>query len=82
MISNSYVEFQSGHQRQVNIDFSYVDFVELYNCTEDRWQMNNLIPNPLKPNLQTPLHDDLHQWSVTKSFLQPRFRKDVPLFLF
>jgi N-acetylglucosamine-6-sulfatase len=57
-----YAEFQAGHQRAADVDFSFVDFVELYNCTNDPWQMSNLIDNPTAPPSNKVLHDTLHQW--------------------
>ena len=63
-----YSEFQNGNQINVDINFENVEFVEMYNNTVDKWQMNNLVPegNPSffnDPN--TPggkLHAALHQW--------------------
>jgi hypothetical protein len=39
-----YAEFQTGNLALEEISFSAdkVDFIELYNCTADSWQMNNL----------------------------------------
>ena len=63
-----YSEFQNGNQINYDINFENVDFVEMYNNTVDKWQMNNLVPegNPSFFNdSNTPggkLHAALHQW--------------------
>jgi N-acetylglucosamine-6-sulfatase len=38
----SYTEYQSGKQHDNDIIFDAVDFVEYFNVSEDKWQMNNL----------------------------------------
>ena len=60
-----YAEFQAGNQIDHDIDFSKVDFVEMYNNTADRWQMHNLVPggHPAHafPEKQA-LRASVHQW--------------------
>jgi len=67
----TYAEFQTGNQINGDIAFQHVDFVEMYNNTEDQWQMDNLIPkngaahevafqDGTSPVGQ--LHALLHQW--------------------
>eukprot|EP00750_Incisomonas_marina_P015751 INCI186.1.p1 GENE.INCI186.1~~INCI186.1.p1 ORF type:complete len:603 (+),score=92.86 INCI186.1:106-1914(+) len=67
----TYAEFQAGHQRAGNIDFSFVDFVEHYNNTADPWQMDNLCVTPTVPDLNTPLHNALHTWFNCKGSACP-----------
>ena len=65
-----YAEFQHGNQIVEDIDFSHVNFRELYNNTVDPWQMNNLIPNGsgegedsfARTKMGRELHSALHQW--------------------
>ena len=37
-----YVEYQKGEQILADVNFSKVDFVELFDVEEDTWLMNNL----------------------------------------
>jgi len=57
----TYAEFQSGNQKQANIDFSEVDFVENYNNTADPWQLNNLASNS---------NGSVRDWTSTDSATQ------------
>ena len=66
----TYAEFQTGNQINGDIAFQHVDFVEMYNNTEDRWQMHNLIPNGATEGVALQdgtssvghLHAMVHQW--------------------
>ena len=61
----SYTEFQTGNQINHDINFQNVDFKEMYNNSDDRWQMNNLISNIDNDDDHydiDELHTILHQW--------------------
>lgn len=53
-----YAEFQTGNQNNADVDFANPDFHELYNCTADPWQMQNLY-NETSSNTLTALHSAL-----------------------
>lgn len=40
-----YAEYQTGDQTQANVNFTKVDFVELFDISSDPWQMHNLANN-------------------------------------
>lgn len=50
-----YVEYQSGNQAKVDINFSNISFTELFDAAQDPWMLNNLYSAP-------GLHSLLHQW--------------------
>lgn len=63
-----YVEYQSGQQLLSDINFTNVDFIELFDVSEDPWLMHNLYNNtgtsrPVQHRAATlGLHTTLHQW--------------------
>jgi len=63
-----YAEFQSGNQALTDIDFAAVDFVEMFNNTDDPWQLRNLIPNTdlalrdLAVGTTAEIHAALRMW--------------------
>ena len=61
-----YVEYQAGNQIANNINFTKVDFIELYNVTSDPWMLENLHQNEdiiPQPDIDHPtFHNELHKW--------------------
>merc|ERR1711871_535853 len=60
-----YSEYQSGNQSKNSIEFTKVDFVEMFNASMDTWMLNNLAANPpgQDPATQFPAHHEaLHKW--------------------
>ena len=56
-----YAEYQSGWQTEEMVEFTDVDFTELYNVTADAWHMENLaVLESTDPALLSSLHDSLH----------------------
>jgi hypothetical protein len=53
-----YAEFETGDLNRAEINFTKVDFHELYNSTADPWQMQNLY-NSTSATTLTALHDAL-----------------------
>lgn len=56
-----YAEFQTGQLQEVPIDFSNVDFLELYDVAKDPWQMSNLI-NHTEEAAKQAWHRRLREW--------------------
>ena len=49
-----YAEYQTGDQRNKNIEFDAVDFREYYDMDKDPWQMNNLLNSTSTPSTPVP----------------------------
>lgn len=59
-----YVEYQNGSQVEQNIAFDQVDFHELYETSNDAWQLNNLYTEKSRnnPSYIKSLHEELRNW--------------------
>jgi len=56
-----YVEYQTGDQSSMDIEFDKVDFVEYYDLDVDSVQLNNLAKTVSSEELK-PISDRLHEW--------------------
>ena len=56
-----YVEFMTGNQSNIDMNFSAPDFIEYYDVAADTWHMHNLASSAPSADL-TSNHDELHRW--------------------
>jgi len=56
-----YAEFETGDQKESNLEFIKPDFIEYYNHSSDPWQMNNL-HKAATPTMMQALHKKVHRW--------------------
>lgn len=57
----SFTEYQTGNQKEGDINFDDLDFVEYFNLSDDPWQMKNLWKQGDNVT-QAKLHDKLRVW--------------------
>eukprot|EP01060_Flectonema_neradi_P017444 TRINITY_DN2432_c0_g1_i4.p1 TRINITY_DN2432_c0_g1~~TRINITY_DN2432_c0_g1_i4.p1 ORF type:complete len:537 (+),score=118.77 TRINITY_DN2432_c0_g1_i4:83-1612(+) len=60
-----YAEFTTGTQGPGFVNFSNIDFYELFDMDADPWQLNNIY-NSTTQQVRDALHQDVHQWLQCK----------------
>ena len=59
-----YAEYQTGSQSKLDVNFSAIDFVELFNVTNDAWMMLNLHQNGdlQSAHVSGKMHQMVQEW--------------------
>jgi len=69
-----YVEYQTGSQTKLDVNFSAIGFVEFFNATDDQWMVRNLHNNSCGVqgmHVVGKMHDVLHKWFQCSGLVCP-----------